>query len=373
MRVALNALYVGGGVAGGQVYRDGLLRGLAAVDTAPFAFDAFTRRSPGLPPLPADRFRTVEAPVAEASTVGRTAWEYGVLPGRVRRGGYAVYHALGSLSPRVRGVPVVLTVHDLIHRRFPESVPLGYRLFMRSVQPGAARRADRVIVDSAYTAEEVVEVLRVRRDRVRVVPLGGGQALRRAADEGEVAAALKRHGVRAPYVIAVGRGYPHKNVAGLLRAFALLRNRRPDVRLVLIGERYLAGPVLDRLATELGLSGALVWTGFVRPEELSALYSGAAAFAFPSLAEGFGLPPLEAMACGVPVVASALTAVPEVVGDAGLLVDPRNAEAFAAALERVLADDALRADLRARGLVRVREFTWERCAERTLDVYRELT
>lgn len=369
LRAALNALYVGAGVAGGRVYRDGLLRGFAALGTDDH-FDVLTRRDPGLPALPG-RFRAVEAPVSGTSTLARTAWEYGVLPGRVRRGGYDVYHALGNLSPRVRGVPAVLTVHDLIHRHFPASVPAGYRLFMRAVLPAAARRADRVIVDSQYVGRQVVEELGVRADRVRVVPLGVGQESL-SPDPEAVADALKRFGVRPPYLIAVGRGYPHKNVAGLLRAVAVLK-RTHDPRLVLVGDRYRAGDEVDRLTAELGLASNVVRTGFVSPADLSALYAGAAAFAFPSLAEGFGLPPLEAMARGVPVVASNLTAIPEVVGDAGLLADPRDPEAFADALQRVLDDAGLRDRLKAKGYVRVKELTWERCAAGTLAVYRELT
>ena len=371
MRVALNALYVGGGVAGGRVYRDGLLRGLAAVPS-PYRFDVITRRRPGLPDLPGDRFRAVEAPVSGESTLARTVWEYAVLPGRVRRGGYALYHALGSLSPRVRRVPMVLTVHDLIYQHFPASVGRADRVFRWAVQPGVARRADRVIVDSRHIAREVVDRLGVREDRVRVVPLGAGHGLRPVTDGAAVEAVLKRYGVRRPYLIAVGRGYPHKNLAGLLRALAVVRRGHPEARLVLVGDRYRAGADLDRLAIELGLADALVWTGFVGGDELSALYSGAVAFAFPSLAEGFGLPPLEAMACGTPVVASALTAVPEVVGDAGVLADPLDPEAFAAALARVLTDGPLRATLREKGFARVREFTWERCAAETLAVYREV-
>jgi len=371
MRIALNALYVGDGLAGGRVYRDGLLRGLAATEN-PFGFDIFTRRGGDLPPLPANRFRAVAAPVSGTSVLKRTAWEYGVLPGRVRRGGYAVYHALGSLTPRVRGVPVVLTVHDLIYRHYPESVGRLDGLFRRATHARAARAADRVIVDSRHVAREVVEVLGVREERVRVVPLGAGQGFAPVDDPAAVDAVLGRYGVRPPYLVAVGRGYPHKNVAGLLRAVAVLRQTHSEVRLVLVGERFRAAADLDRLTAELGFGDAVTWTGFVTSADLNALYTGAAAFAFPSLAEGFGLPVLEAMACGVPVVASSLTAVPEVVGDAGLLADPRDPEAFAAALGRVLSDAALRADLRQRGFDRVREFTWERCAAATLAVYREV-
>ena len=369
LRVALNALYVGGGVAGGRVYRDGLLRGLAALDTDD-QFDVFTRRQPTLPELPA-RFRAVEAPVPDVSTLRRTIHEYGILPHEVFRGRYSVYHALGNLTPRVRGAPTVLTVHDLIHRHFPASVPTGYRLFMRAVLPRAARRADCVVVDSEYVGRQVVEELGVREDRVRVVPLGVGEEYR-PADPETVAEVLTRFGVRPPYLLAVGRGYPHKNVAGLLRAVARL-HRSHDAQLVLVGDAYRAGDEVDRLTAELGLAATVVRTGFVSAEELGALYAGATAFAFPSLSEGFGLPPLEAMARGVPVVASSLTAVPEVVGDAGLLADPRDPEAFADALGRVLGDSSLRAELRAKGFARAKAFTWERCAAGTLAVYRELT
>jgi glycosyltransferase involved in cell wall biosynthesis len=371
MRVALNAIYVGDGVAGGRVYRDGLLRGLAAVES-PFAFDVCTRRGPDLPPLPADRFRAVEASISGRSTLRRTAWEYGVLPGRVRRGGYAVFHSLGGLSPRVRGIPVVLTIHDLIFQDFPESIGRLDRLFRKAVLPRAARRADRMIVDSYAVGRAVVERLGVAGEKVRVVPLGAGHDFRRVDDEDRIAAVLARYGVRSPYLVAVGRGYPHKNIAGLLRATAVLRKQHPDLQLVLVGERFRAAAEVERLTTELGLGKVVVWTGFATADDLNALYSGAAAFAFPSLAEGFGLPPLEAMACGAPVVASNLTAVPEVVGDAGLLADPRDPDAFAAALGRVLVDAGLAAELRARGFARAAEFTWERCAERTLAVYKEL-
>lgn len=373
MRVALNALYVGGGVAGGKVYRDGLLRGLAVVAGRNDTFDVFTRRTPGLPAGMPEFISPRPVPVPDTSTFRRTYWEYLRLPGVVRRGGYAVYHALGSLSPRVRGTPVVLTIHDLIYRHFPASVPLGYRKFMEAVQPGAARRADRVIVDSEYVGREVVELLGVKPERVRVVPLGPGHGFAPVEDAAVIEGVLTRLGVRPPFVVAVGRGYPHKNAAGLLRAFSVLRRFAPDVTLVLIGDRYRTADPLSHLVEELGLGGWVTWTGFLPAAELNAVYSSAAAFAFASLAEGFGLPVLEAMACGAPVVASGRTAIPEVVGDGGVLVNPESPEEFAAALTRVILDDALRDDLRARGSERVKRFSWERCAAETLAVYRELT
>jgi len=213
----------------------------------------------------------------------------------------------------------------------------------------------------------------VREEAVRVVPYGPGNDLRRESDGGRIEAALARHGIRRPYVVSVCRAYAHKNLAGLLRAMARLRAMgHKEVQLVLVGDRYRTGDLLDRLTADLGLSGSVVFTGFVSNEELSALYSGAAAFAFPSLAEGYGLPVLEAMACGAPVVASDASAVPEAVGGAGLVADARDPEAFAAALARVLGDDGLAEELRQKGLARAAGFSWEETAKRTLAVYEEL-
>jgi glycosyltransferase involved in cell wall biosynthesis len=174
-------------------------------------------------------------------------------------------------------------------------------------------------------------------------------------------------------VISVARAYPHKNIEGLLRAMARLHGRGgPAPQLVLVGDRYRAGHHLDRLTEDLGLRGTVVFTGFVSLADLCALYSAAAVFAFPSLAEGYGLPILEAMSCGTPVVASQASAVPEAVGAAGLVGDAQDPEAFAELLGQVLEDEALQAQLRAAGLARVREFSWTRCAAETLAVYREL-
>jgi glycosyltransferase involved in cell wall biosynthesis len=371
MRIALNMLFVAPGLAGGRVYCEGLLKGLQEVDGAN-EYVVYTRRGVRLPLLDPRRFHHVEAPVAPGSTVWRTVWEYRRLPRAVRRGGFNLFHGLGSLSPS-SSCPFVLTIHDLIYRQFPASMSMGVRLFMRSVLPAVARRADRVIVPSQCTAREIVEHLGVKEDRVRVVPEGPGNDLRPPTDAATVEAVLRKFGVRRPFIVSVSRAYPHKNLAGLLRAFAVLGDRgRSDLRLVLVGENYHSGGDLDRLVGELGLGERVIFTGFVGQDELSALYSGADVFAFPSLAEGFGLPVLEAMACGTPVVASNASAVPEVVGDAGIVADARDPEVFATALTRVLDDAGLRERLGAAGLARARTFSWNKAAAGTLKVYGEL-
>jgi glycosyltransferase involved in cell wall biosynthesis len=372
MRIVLNMLYVAPGLAGGRVYADGLLRGLASLDSND-AYVIFTRRDISLPALPDDRFRQVCAPISGPSTVWRTLWEYGLLPSKARRRCCDLFHGLGSLSPATRSCPFILTIHDVIYRHFPQSVSLPDRWFRRLVHPNVARKADRVIVPSRCSAQEVVEHLGVKEGQVRIVPYGPGNAFERITDEAILTATLAKYKLRRPYIISVCRGYAHKNLAGLLEAMAQLRARGwRDVQLVLVGERYRSGHTVDQLTRRLGLEETVVFTGFASQEDLRALYSAASVFAFPSLAEGFGLPLLEAMACGTPIVSSNASAMPEAVGSAGLLADARNPEAFAAALARLLDDESLQAALRTRGYERVREFSWQRCAAQTLAVYREV-
>jgi glycosyltransferase involved in cell wall biosynthesis len=371
VRIGLNLMFVASGVAGGRVYAQGLLRGLAAVDEV-HEYVLYTRRGLHLPDLPGERFHQVCSPVGTASAVWRTLWEYGRLPRLVRTNGIDLWHGLGSISP-ASSCPFILTIHDLIHLRYPQSLPLGHRYFTRWFQPSLARRADRILVPSRATAQDVIERLGVRKECVRLIPYGPGNGFGPVPPGNARDAVLVRYGIRPPYVLSVARGYPHKNLEGLLRAFARLRAReRAAVQLVLIGEAYRVGEGLGRLAQELRIAGVVAFTGFIPNADLNALYSAASVFAFPSLAEGFGLPVLEAMACGVPVVASRASAVPEAVGDAGVLADATDADEFSQAMLRVLDDEALRADLRERGLRRVAEFRWEETARKTLAVYAEL-
>jgi glycosyltransferase involved in cell wall biosynthesis len=372
MRIALNLMFVAPGVAGGRVYAEGLLRGLQGVDHRN-EYVVYTRRGIPLPPLDPARFRQVEAPVAPGSTLWRTYWEYRCLPRAVRRGGFHLFHGLGSLSPACDGCPLILTIHDLIYHHFPNTLPMGYGLFMRRVLPRVARRAGRVIVPSQWTAHDVVERLGVEKERIRLVPYGPGNEYRPIEDTSAIEAVLRRHRVRRPYIVSVCRAYPHKNLAGLLRAYAALRARGGSrAQLVLVGERYRMGTELERLIESLELRESVVFTGFVSHDELNALYTAAAVFAFPSLGEGFGLPILEAMSCGTPVVASDASAVPEAVGDAGLVADARDPEAFALALTRMLEDREVAAACRARGLARAALFDWTESARKTVAVYEEL-
>jgi len=229
------------------------------------------------------------------------------------------------------------------------------------------RRAARVIAISAFTKQDLVTRYGLAEEKISVIHLAAGPAFHVLGD-----AARQRlpEGVSEPYVLAVGNLEPRKNLARLIEAFAAIAFE-PGVtaKLVLVGKSKGQEAPLARLVEQHGLRERVVFTGFVEEDQLVLLYNRAALFIYPSLYEGFGLPPLEAMACGCPVVASNVTAIPEVLGDAALLVDPTSVHAMAEAMRAVLRRDELARDLRGRGLRQAALYSWARVAERTREVY----
>ncbi|MGB9631692.1 MAG: glycosyltransferase family 4 protein [Chloroflexaceae bacterium] len=291
-----------------------------------------------------------------------------VLPARARSAGADLIHAPGLRTPFRASVPLVATIYDVIPLIFP-------RLFRRRdviVLSGYFRRiarAARVILTiSEQSQHDIHTRLGVPRERIVVTYLAANSVFTpRSADQ--VRATCERLEINMPYVLCVGTIEPRKNLSRVMEAFAQLRMRGFSHHLVLVGSAGpLAAPILTA-ATRLGLDDSIHFTGFVADEDLAALYSGATAFVYPSLYEGFGLPPLEAMSCGCPVITSNCSSLPEVVGTAGLQVDPYDVPALTAAMERLITDPALADDLRHRGLERSRGFTWQRCIEQTAVAY----
>ncbi len=289
---------------------------------------------------------------------------------RARRDRAQLFHAPHYVCPPVLACPAVVTIHDLIHLRFPDwrgrpLAPLYARVMLRL----AVWRAARVITVSASTRRDLERWLRARPERIRVIPNGVAPHFGPAADPVALQAGLGKLGLAAPYLLFVGNPMPHKNLPRLLDAFARLPAELGA--LVVAGVRPAARPALDR-AVETRALRARVTVLAPLPEALMPLlYQGASLLVIPSLWEGFGLPALEAMACGTPVVASDRGALPEVIGDAGVLVDPTNVDALREAMYNLAVHTPLRAALRAAGLVRARAFSWRHAAEATVGVYRE--
>jgi glycosyltransferase involved in cell wall biosynthesis len=282
------------------------------------------------------------------------------------------HHNAGLLFPLAARVNV-LTIHDLFGYHYREEFPDTY------VQVGGgcqlAHLMDLILVPTEYTKRDVIRSLGVPEERVRVTPEAAHAQYRPIEDPRKVRSVLLRHGLAdRPYVLYIGAVEERKNVPRLVEAFLRLKQGTPDLahELVLVGggEPHVLAEVRKRTG-HFEAASQVRNLGFVPFEDLPALLNGADLFAFPSLLEGFGLPPLEAMSCGTPVVSSNYTSMPDVVGDAGLLVDPFEVDEITAAMRRVLTDAELRKALREKGLARAKGFTWERTARLTLEAYEE--
>ena len=298
-----------------------------------------------------------------------TSWLLVEVPRRVRREGVDVYHAVSSLGPLRPGCPFVMTVHDATLLTTRSQYGWADRLYHRVFSVLAARRADAIIVPSAAARRDVARAYRVPKTRIHVVHHGLSPCFR-PASAARRASLLAPLGLRAPYVLFVGARPPRKNVETLLAALASLRASHPDLQLAIAGPADPADRRLHAQVRGLGLEPAVRWLGWIENEDLPALYGGALCLAYPSLAEGFGLPIIEAMASGTAVVTSNRSSMAEIAGDAAILVDPESPAALAEGLRRVAESAALREELIARGAARAATFVWEDAASATETVYR---
>jgi alpha-1,3-rhamnosyl/mannosyltransferase len=287
-----------------------------------------------------------------------------------RRDRVQVFHAPHYVCPPVLPCPAVVTIHDLIHLRFPPRRRRWAPLYARVMLRLAVRRAARVIAVSESTGRDLAERLGARPEQVRVIPNGVAPQFRPAVDPTALAADLAVLGVTPPYLLFVGNPLPHKNLPRLLDAFAGLPVDAG--RLVVAGVGTAARPGVAAAVEARGLGARVRVLAPLEADVLPRLYQGATALVCPSLWEGFGLPALEAMACGTPVLAADRGGLAEVVADAGILVDPTNVDALREGMYNLAVREPLRAALRAAGLARARAFSWREAADATVGVYREV-
>lgn len=324
------------------------------------------------PAVEGRRLRVAPAMMPTLAPVLRIAWEQVVLPVLALRDRLDVLHCPLNVLPVAARVPVVLTIHDLTFIRFPERFHPAKRRYLATFTRYAAHHASRIVTDSAATRADVIDALHADPDRVAVVYPGVDPDFRPYHGEGERPEAFRaRLGLPERYVLYMGTLEPRKNVDRLVRAFArLVRDGLPH-SLVLAGGRGWDYAAIDRAVADEGIGHRVIIPGYVRREDQPLWYSAADLFTYPSQYEGFGLPVLEALACGTPVVTSNSSSLPEVVGRAGLVIDPSDESSLAEAMRSVLTDGTLAARLRDAGPVQAAQFSWARSAAGCVRAYRE--
>lgn len=369
MRLLLDVSAVPARPVGAGVYAVNLARELSARDG--IDVHLATRRADGARWLELAPGATVHA-VAPGPRPARLAWEQLGGPTLARHVRPDVWHGIHYTMPLRADVPCVVTVHDLTFFDHPEWHERTKVAFFRRMLRESARRAVALVAVSEFTARRLRDVLTPRAPIV-VAPHGVDHERFHPSPDADAADDLARVaalGARPPYVVSVGTIEPRKDLPTLVAAFATVARHRPDLRLVIAGGDGWGTAALRDAVERSGVATRIVRPGYVDGDAVAALYRRAAAVAYPSLEEGFGLPALEALACGAPLVSTLGSAVEEVVGDAALLVPPGDATALASALDALLGDAALAEALRAAGPVRADGATWARATDRHVDAYR---
>ncbi len=306
-----------------------------------------------------------------ANPWARIVWEQSVQPLAAWRERLDLLHALAYVTPALAPCPTIVTVHDLSFVLYPEAFRPFNRLYLRTMTRRSVLRSRRILADSFSTRDDLVRLWGIPRGRISVVHAAVEDDYC-PAPLAQVEEFRRQRGLPERFVLYLGTLEPRKNVTAVVDAFARWVQATGDsaTHLVLAGAKGWYYEQVFRRVQEVGLPDRVHFPGYVPSAELPAWYRAATAFIYPSLYEGFGLPPLEAMACGTPVITSNTSSLPEVVGDAALLVDPYDIDAIADALARLLADADLRQQLRAAGLARARRFSWEQTARETIAAYR---
>jgi glycosyltransferase involved in cell wall biosynthesis len=323
------------------------------------------------PLMPNDPAGTV--PFAGYFPHSRWIWEQLRLPRIINQSGVHLCHFMNNSAPWACAVPYVITIHDASLFLLSQYHPRSRLLALRTLLPLVARRAQAVITVSHTSRQELIDTLHLPPEKVHAVYNGVGSHFRPCEDEGQRDRLRKQYKLPSHYVLYVGTIEPRKNIRRLIAAFAQVQPHHAEYHLVLVGANgWLLNRALEEEAAAADLSGRLHYLGFVPSDDLPGIYSLATLLAFPSLHEGFGLPLLEAMACGTPVLTSDRSAMPEVSNGAAYLVDPESVEAIAAGLHELLDSAAQREWLIGLGYDRVQRFSWTRAAQETAAVYEQI-
>lgn len=367
MRIAIDAHSVGTGLGGNESYATNLVEALAEIDTVNHYTLYVTRREA------LERFGNRWPNFSVRATLPHTPLIRIplTLSAELRRHPVDVLHVQFT-APPFAPCPVVVSIHDLSFEHLPQTFKKRSRTQLRLTVRRSARKASQVVALSEHARSDILDTYGLEPEKVSVIPLAPPPHFGPVTDQGELQRVRQTYDIDSDYILSVGSIQPRKNLSRLIAAYSSLRRARPEgklPKLVLVGKCAWLYDELLRTIKELEVCNSVILTGYVPEADLPALYSGALCFVYPSYFEGFGLPPLEAMKCGAAVIVGNRTSLPEVVGDAGLMVDPFDVDDIAMAIEKVISDSNLRSQLRVKGLERAQLFDWRETARQTLAVY----
>lgn len=373
MRIGINALFMIPGQHGGtETYLRNLVESLSKVDTSNEYILFSNSENAGSFDLKHARLTEVPCKVSANFRPLRVLWEQAVLPLLVRKHRIDVLHSPAYTTPLLAQCASVVTIHDLLYLHYPESCKRGQLFFFKHFVPLSARTADKVLAVSYSTKRDLEEFLGVSPDQIVVIHEAPDDRFQTGLRQRAEATIKSKYGISPGFVLSMSTFNPNKNLPGLLKAISLLRKKYSvTTRLAMVGMQLKYRGEIERIIDELGIRDSVHLLGYVPDDDVPLFYSLADVLVFPSFFEGFGLPPLEAMACGCPVVCADTSSLPEVVGDAAILCDPHNIDEMAEAVYRVLTDRELRDTLVKKGFDRAEQFSWEKAAAETIRAYGE--
>lgn len=312
--------------------------------------------------------------ISIASKKHHRFFEEDFIPTNIKNKGIEIYHVPqnGIGLPAVKNCINISTIHDLIPYVMPETVGKGYLKKFIAQMPQIVQKSDVIITVSEFSKKDIMRIFDVEEDKIMVTHLAADLSFKPLDKEASKKFITDNYGISGDFILYLGGFSPRKNVKSILVAFSRIFHNLPkDYRVLILGPSKDEHTYLMKLCESMGIHDRVYFTGYVPYQDLPHFYNASTLFVYPSLYEGFGLPPLEAMSCKIPVITSNVSSIPEVVGDAAILINPFDTEELKDAMERVLGDDKLRDDLAQKGYERSREFSWDRTAAKTLNIYEE--
>jgi len=375
LRIGINARYLQRHITGIERYTMELIKSMSEIDDID-RFMLFFNKHEKVPEITkSPNFENYVSPFPTKMVFMRILWEELILYREIKKKKIDVFHGPSFVVPffKPKRCKYVNTIHDLSWFYYPESFTFFNRLFFKLFLPRSIKNSDIVIADSRSTKKDIIKFFHAEPAKIKVVYLGIDEDFSKSAENGVNEGILRKYKIPKEYILSIGSLLPRKNVVNMIKAFNGLKKKGLKEKLVIIGREAWLYEQIFSVIKDLGIEEEVIFTGYVGDKDLPYLYSMAKLLLFPSLYEGFGLPILEAMACGCPVITSNVSSMPEVAGDATVLIDPKSVKEITAAMDSIINDRKLRSKLIKRGYEQAKKFSWKKTAEETLDIYNKVS